>query len=198
MSHMPVMTTLRTLRVLTLLACATVLAACGGDTPSTGAPADASANISADVQAWYAARPELISFKTAADIPADLVWEDGMDLPDIGSPEATKGGTQYEYMPDFPATLRVNGPDASGEFRRWILDYVALSLAHRHPNEFEFHPAIAMQWAVDFSNKTVYAKLNPNARFTDGEPITADDFLFMFYFYTHIFSLCHNHNAYSI
>ncbi len=69
MSHMPVMTTLRTLRVLTLLACATVLAACGGDTPSTGAPADASANISADVQAWYAARPELISFKTAADIP---------------------------------------------------------------------------------------------------------------------------------
>ena len=183
MSQLPVATSLRSLRLLALLACATVLAACGGESSSPATPADATADISADVQAWYAARPELISFRTPADIPADLVWEDGMALPDIGSPEATKGGTQYEYMPDFPATLRVNGPDASGEFRRWILDYVALSLAHRHPNEFEFHPAIATQWAVDFPNKTVYAKLNPAARFTDGEPITADDFLFMFYFY---------------
>ncbi|MGB4246863.1 MAG: ABC transporter substrate-binding protein, partial [Pseudohongiellaceae bacterium] len=164
-----------------LLWVATLLVACGGETEV--APPTAQSDISDKVQAFYAASPEKYSFKTPADIPQNLVWENGMDLPDIGSPEATKGGTQYEFMPDFPATLRVNGPDANGEFRRWILDYVALTLAHRHPNEFEFHPAIASEWAVDFASKTVYARLNPNARFTDGEPITADDFLFMFYFF---------------
>ncbi|MDO9318659.1 MAG: ABC transporter substrate-binding protein [Gammaproteobacteria bacterium] len=167
---------------LTLLCCfAALLAACGGET-DTATETIAKADISADVQAFYAASPEKYSFKTPADIPQGLVWENGMDLPDIGSPEATKGGTQYEYMPDFPATLRINGPDSSGEFRRWF-DYTTLGLAHRHPNEFEFYPAIATEWAVDFPNKTVYARLNPQARFTDGELVTADDFMFMFYFF---------------
>src|SRR5690606_35869411 len=154
--------------------------ACGGDGQSASS---SDMDISEDVQAFYAANPELSSFKTPADIPKDQVWENGMDLPDSGSPDAKKGGTQYEFMPDFPATLRTNGPDSNGEFRRWIYDYVALALAHRHPNEFDFHPAIATEWAVSFETKTVYARLNPDARFTDGEPITADDFLFMFYFF---------------
>lgn len=172
--------TMRMIRQNVIVLLTGLLVACGGD---SGEQSDSTADISDKVQAYYAANPALFSFKTSADIPADLVWEDGMDLPDIGSPEAKKGGTQYEYMGDFPATLRTNGPDANGEFRRWILDYVALTLAQRHPNEFDFYPAIATEWAVSFDTKTVYARINPAARFTDGEPITADDFLFMFYFF---------------
>tara|TARA_R110002167_G_scaffold89012_5_gene240050 strand:- start:42242 stop:44197 length:1956 start_codon:yes stop_codon:yes gene_type:complete len=157
-----------------------LLVACGGSEQDSSV--DSNADISADVQAFYAADPEKYSFKTLADLPQDLVWQSGEGLSDIGSPNAKKGGTQYEYMPDFPATLRVNGPDANGEFRRWILDYTQVTLAHRHPNEFDFYPAIASEWAVDLPNKTVYARLNPDARFTDGEAITADDFMFTFYF----------------
>lgn len=159
---------------------ALLLGACGGGEQDSGV--DANADISAEVAAFYAADPARYSFKTLADIPPNLVWQHGEGLPDIGSPEAKKGGTQYEYMADFPATLRTNGPDANGEFRRWILDYTAVTLAHRHPNEFEFYPAIATEWAVDLPSKTVYARLNPSARFTDGEPITAADFMFTFYF----------------
>ena len=157
-----------------------LLVACGGSEQDSSV--DSNADISADVQAFYAADPDKYSFKTLADLPQDLVWQSGEGLSDIGSPNAKKGGTQYEYMPDFPATLRVNGPDANGEFRRWILDYTQVTLAHRHPNEFDFYPAIASEWAVDMPSKTVYARLNPNARFTDGEAITADDFMFTFYF----------------
>lgn len=156
------------------------LVACGGGEQDSGA--DSTADISADVQAFYAADPDKYSFKTLADIPQNLVWQSGEGLSDIGSPNAKKGGTQYEYMADFPATLRVNGPDANGEFRRWILDYTSVTLAHRHPNDFDFYPGIATEWAVDLPNKTVYARLNPDARFTDGEAITADDFMFTFYF----------------
>ncbi len=157
-----------------------LLVACGGSEQDSSV--DSNADISADVQAFYAADPEKYSFKTLADLPQDLVWQSGEGLSDIGSPNAKKGGTQYEYMADFPATLRVNGPDANGEFRRWILDYTSVTLAHRHPNDFDFYPGIATEWAVDLPNKTVYARLNPAARFTDGEPITADDFMFTFYF----------------
>lgn len=157
-----------------------LLVACGGSEQDSSV--DSTADISVDVQAFYAADPEKYSFKTLADLPQDLVWESGEGLSDIGSPNAKKGGTQYEYMADFPATLRVNGPDANGEFRRWILDYTSVTLAHRHPNDFDFYPGIATEWAVDLPNKTVYARLNPDARFTDGEAITADDFMFTFYF----------------
>ena len=157
-----------------------LLVACGGSEQDSSVHSNA--DISADVQAFYVADPEKYSFKTLADLPQDLVWESGEGLSDIGSPNAKKGGTQYEYMADFPATLRVNGPDANGEFRRWILDYTSVTLAHRHPNDFDFYPGIATEWAVDLPNKTVYARLNPDARFTDGEAITADDFMFTFYF----------------
>lgn len=167
-------------RLISAASLAFLLVACGGAEQDSGV--DPSADISAEVQAFYAADPEMYSFKTLADIPQNLVWQSGEGLDDIGAPEAKKGGTQYEYMADFPATLRTNGPDANGEFRRWILDYTAVTLAHRHPNDFDFYPAIASQWAVDLPNKTVYARLNPDARFTDGEPITADDFMFTFFF----------------
>ena len=167
---------------LALLALTLGLVACGGDS-GTPSVEDTGRDITVEAQAFYAANPEKYSFKTPADIPADLVWEHGEGLSDIGSPQAKKGGTQYEFMPDFPATLRTDGPDSNGEFRRWLLDYTSLTLAHRHPNEFEFYPAIATEWAVDLPNKTVYARINPRARFTDGEPITADDFLFTFFYY---------------
>lgn len=156
-----------------------LLVACGGaeEEVSTG-------DITQEVNDYYAAHPDLFQFKTPADIPADLNWENGMNLPDLGSPEATKGGTQYGYVQDFPRTLRYVGPDSNGAFRRYLLDDVTLPLAVMHPDrEFEFFPGIAMEWAVDQETATVYAKLDPDARWSDGEPVTADDFLFTFFFY---------------
>ena len=61
--------------------------------------------------------PLFFSFKTLEDLPGDLLWENGMELEDIGSPNAVKGGTQYGALQDFPRTLRRVGPDANGSFR---------------------------------------------------------------------------------
>lgn len=128
--------------------------------------------------------------KSIEDLPEGLLWESGDDLPEIGSARATKGGTVYGALQDFPRTLRRVGPDANGSFRPYILDDVALQIARRHPNNTSigprghyFFPELAKEWAVDFENKTVYVRLDPRARFSDGEPVTADDFFFMFYFF---------------
>ena len=136
-----------------------------------------------EVLAYYAAKPDFFSFKTLADIPTDLSWEDGSHLPEIGSNEAVKGGTLYNTIQDFPRTLRRVGPDSNGSFRPFLLDYTTLSIAHRHPNEFDFHPGLATSWAVDKENKTVYVKLNSAATWSDGAPVTTDDFMFMFFMY---------------
>ncbi len=133
---------------------------------------------------------KFFTFATPEDIPADLTWEDGMDLPDLGSPEAVKGGTRYGALQDFPRTLRLVGPDSNNSFRGYILDDVQMSFAHRHPNVTEvdadgFHkfPGLAERWAIDQDNRTVYVKINPNARWSDGEPVTTEDVFFMFYFF---------------
>ena len=169
-----------TFQYLTLISLAVLLAACGGD--SDIAEVEVIDNT-AEVEAYYAAKPEFFSFKSLADIPTNLTWENGGHLPDIGSDKAIKGGTLYNTIQDFPRTLRRVGPDSNGSFRPFILDYTTLSIAHRHPNEFDFHPGLAESWAVDKENKTVYVKLNPNARWSDGEKITSDDFMFMFFMY---------------
>ena len=112
-----------------------------------------------------------------------------MDLPDFGSPEARKGGTVFMSLQDFPRTLRTVGPDANGSFRTYILDDTQIRFARRHPNVTEvgpnghrFFPGIAREWAVDRPSKTVYVRIDPEARWSDGEPITTEDVFFTFFF----------------
>jgi microcin C transport system substrate-binding protein len=163
---------------LSALLLATLLIACGGATED----AEVRDNTQ-EVLDYYAAHPDLFHFKTLADLPTDLPWERGEGLPDLGSPDAQKGGTQYSYIQDFPRTLRQVGPDSNGSFRTWILDDVTLSLALKHPDtDYDFYPALATEWAIDADAGTVYARLDPAARWSDGEAITVDDFMFMFFF----------------
>ncbi|MBL4819508.1 MAG: ABC transporter substrate-binding protein [Gammaproteobacteria bacterium] len=158
-----------------------LLVACGGD---SGQSDDfVSIDNTQEVLDFYAANPELITFATIADLPTDLMWEDGLDQPEIGSPQATKGGTFYELLDDFPPTLRTVGPDSNSSSRGWISGYYGLTYASQHPDTNEFIPGIAESWAIDAAHKTVYIKINPAARWTDGEPITSDDALFSFFFY---------------
>ncbi|MDP1932579.1 MAG: ABC transporter substrate-binding protein [Gammaproteobacteria bacterium] len=164
---------------LLLLVAVTLLVACGGSDQDDGEARD----NTQEVLDFYAANPELFTFATPADIPADLVWEDGMDLPEIGSPEAKKGGTFFQPIEDFPPTLRFVGPDSNFSSRSWISGFYKMTWVLPHPDGGGYIPGIAQSWAISPDTKTVYIKINPNARWTDDEPITADDQMFALFFY---------------
>jgi len=134
-----------------------------------------------EVTDYYAAYPDFFQIRSLSDVPANLHWQDGSDLPEIGSPDAKKGGSEYVRIQDFPRTLRTVGPDSNGSFRRWILDDTAMSLGHRHPDLMDFFPGLATAWAVDAKTKTVFVKLDPDAHWSDGVAITADDYFFTFW-----------------
>jgi microcin C transport system substrate-binding protein len=118
---------------------------------------------------------------TMADLPADLPWVTNLDAPEVGSPEATKGGTFRQMLLSFPPTLRVTGNDSNNGFRSEHYDNVEMSPVEMHPDTGELIPGIADRWAVGEDERTVYYHIDPEATFSDGKPITTDDFKFTFY-----------------
>jgi microcin C transport system substrate-binding protein len=74
-------------------------------------------------------------------------------------------------------TFRVVGPDSNDSFRSAILDN-QLSLIGIHPDTENIIPELATHWAFGKDKKTMYFKLNKNARWSDGRPVTADDFAY--------------------
>lgn len=159
-----------------------LLSACGDDGAGENTAAIAHDNTE-EVEAYYAAHPDFFRFRTIEDLPANLRWENGAGLPEMGSPEAKKGGTEYRALQDFPRTLRTIGPDSNSGFRPLLLDDVAMRLGWRHQDEFDFIPGLANEWAVGEDGRTIYVRMDPTATWSDGERVTSDDFLFMFWYY---------------
>lgn len=161
------------------------LSSCGGgDSGSDSASEFPPYDNTEEVKAFYEANPEKYVFATPDDLPKDLKWENGADLPDIGSPNAKKGGTLYGGLPDFPRTLRWVGPDATGSIRPYLWDEMMAYYVYRHPNVDGWYPGLAKEWALDDETATVYIRIDPEARWADGEPVTTEDSMFAFYFRT--------------
>lgn len=153
------------LRVFFLMLLPLLLAACGAGDQET-------ATARADGPLWKAPRVVL------AEQP---VWVTNSDDPVLASPEVQKGGTLKLAILGFPLTFRTVGPDSNSSFRDAILGN-QLGLTGVHPNTERIVPEIATHWAFGSDKKTMFFKLNPAARWSDGVPVTADDFAFTLVF----------------
>jgi microcin C transport system substrate-binding protein len=109
---------------------------------------------------------------------ADIPWETNNDDPTIGDPNAKKGGTLYQFSESYPLTWRLVGPNANDGFATWRRAFTMdFGLVTRHPNTDNWIPMLASHWYVE-DDHTVYYKIDADARWSDGEPITADDYVF--------------------
>ena len=110
-------------------------------------------------------------------LPDNIRWITNGSDSVFASPEARPGGTLHIALESFPLTFRVVGPDSNTSFRGAILGN-QLSLTGIHPNTLAVIPELATHWAYGSDKKTMYFKLNPKARWSDGVPVTADDFAY--------------------
>jgi len=114
----------------------------------------------------------------AADkLPDDIQWLTNDSDPVYASPEAVRGGTLHLALLSFPLTFRVVGPDSNSSFRGAILGN-QLSLIGIHPNTEHIVPELATHWAFGKDKKTMYFKLNQEARWSDGRRVTPGDFAY--------------------
>ncbi len=110
-------------------------------------------------------------------LPTDLIWQTNDTDPTFASPDALRGGTFRTWMLSFPLTLRRVGPDSNGSFAAYTR-YIHMPLVGFHPVTGNLIPGLASHWAFDPDGKSVYYRLDPNARWSDGVPVTSADFVY--------------------
>lgn len=116
-----------------------------------------------------------------SEIPADLIWENGLDQPEIGDPAAKKGGAFRRFIPTFPPTLRPFGDNSNNSFRGDLYDYIDMPMVNLHPQTMEMIPGLAKEWATSKDGRTIYFRIDPEATYSDGVPVQARDFLVSVY-----------------
>ena len=189
---------LRSLFLLAALLVATLLAsACGGGTSREQQPqasntpaAPSRANVSVNKNDY----PVFPNADTGADpsVPAEQGgkgfkgdgWETNTDFDLIGDPNAVKGGVLRDYIAAFPGTLRMAGPEWNTSTNYEISQLVYETLLNLHPTTLAYVPWLATHWQISPDKKTFRFRLDPNARFSDGTPVTAEDVVASWKFHT--------------
>jgi microcin C transport system substrate-binding protein len=124
---------------------------------------------------------DFLKIGNSSEIPHDLVWENGLDQPEIGDPAAKKGGAFRRYIPAFPPTIRPFGDNSNNSFRGDLYDNIEMPLVGFHLSTMKMIPGLAKEWASSPDGRTIYFRLDPEARYSDGVPVRARDFLVAVY-----------------
>lgn len=133
--------------------------------------------------------------RSASPLPAGIVWQTNENDPEFADPAAQRGGTLRESILGFPITLRVVGPDSNGSFAGYMRA-LNMNLLDKHPNTRNPIPALATHWSIAADHKTVYFRLDPDARWSDGKPVTADDYVYVLEFMRSKFIVAPFYNEY--
>ncbi len=114
------------------------------------------------------------------ELPNCLQWTSGSKAPEYGDPSAKKGGTiRIVNAGPFPQHFRPFGGALLSFFNFTLYKNIEMQLVARHHLTGNIIPALAEEWAVE--GRKVYFKLNPNASYSNGRAVRAQDFLLSIY-----------------
>src|SRR5262245_19210423 len=171
-----------------------LLASCNASTPDESSGSASSPARTAPVSLNKDDYPVFPDLDAGADpsVPAEQGgkgfkgegWETNTSFDLIGDPRAVKGGMLRDHMISFPGTLRMAGPEWNTEDNYVIAALVYEPLVNLHPTTLEYMPVLATHWKVDPDKLTYRFRIDPNARFSDGVPVTSEDVIATWKFYT--------------
>lgn len=94
------------------------------------------------------------------------------------SPNAVKGGAFKIYSHQFPKSLNYYLEQFSTTAQIFTMMFEPLT--ENHPFTLENVPHIAREWKISKDKKKFTFYIDPNAQWSDGKPITAEDVLFTY------------------
>lgn len=102
-------------------------------------------------------------------------WSTNLNYNTIGDENAVKGGSITTSVREFPLTLRNYGKDANTSLNTIVESMFYETLLNLDPVNNNYTPYLATHWQILEDGKTFRFRLNPNVRFADGKPVTAED-----------------------
>lgn len=128
--------------------------------------------------------PTILTAGGVENLLEQIKWENNDKAKGIGSPNAIKGGTLRYPITSYPATLRTVGKNSNSTFNTLLEGLTYESLMATHPISLKYVPALANRWFIAFDKMTFFFKMDPRARFSDGHPVTAYDYVASYDLYT--------------
>ena len=103
-------------------------------------------------------------------------WDKKIDKTYFGDPKAKKGGTLNYIHSLFPRTMRVIGQNSSQVLNSRTIEALCYEgLLGQHPTTLDFIPRLASHWLISEDKMLFKFRINPDARWWDGNPVTAED-----------------------
>ena len=109
------------------------------------------------------------------DIAGANGWKTNTKYKSQGDPKAKKGGFLKMAMLSYPKTFRCYGKDENGSAERMIYGLVYESLLTIDVQTMDYKPILATHWKIEEDKMTYWFRINPEARWNDGKPVTSDD-----------------------
>ena len=103
------------------------------------------------------------------------VWSKEKDKTFFGDPRAKKGGSIHFINGYFPNTMRIHGQNSNLLINSRTISLCYEALLSLHPVTLEFIPSLASHWFISEDKMTYKFRINPDARWWDGMPVTSDD-----------------------
>ena len=101
------------------------------------------------------------------------------DVPTVQMPaddgEPVKGGIIRASMPNWPENIRAYGAGSNHQYNQIFYNLCYESLCGLNYDTLEFEPSLAKSWTVSDDKMKLTFQLDPAARWSDGQSVTAAD-----------------------
>lgn len=104
-------------------------------------------------------------------------WETNSDYNIVGKKDSYKGGAVVMSIPEFPSTIRPFGQNSNTFFYLYCGNLLYETLLQLDPVTSKYIPMLATHWKIMDDKKTFKFRINPDARWADGNPVTSEDFV---------------------
>ncbi len=161
--------------VLALALCAMIFYSCGNDKPKSKSVDTKPISIK-KFDTPPGADPSVTAEQGGNGFTGEG-WTTNKNLIGYGDPKATKGGSISWSIPDFPATLRPIGKDENSYYTRMSQNMMYERLLQQDPVTEDYAPMLATHWKISDDKMKFTFRINPNARWADGKPVTSEDYI---------------------
>lgn len=139
--------------------------------PGTGTPAAYPADFGERLR-----RIAELKLEQNTPLPEHLPWNNAQGHPPVGNPDAKRGGCmRMSNAGPYPAHFLRFGGGTAQFFHQNLAAATEIPLVARHPLTGQTTAGVAQEWCT--VGNTHYFRLNPEARYNNGSPVRAADYL---------------------